>query len=174
MQEVLGPELGRSPGEGIGYSLHYSWASLLAQLVKNPSAMQETWIRSLGWEDPLEKGKGYPLQYSGLENSMDCISPWGHKKSDMTEWLSLSLLYQLGHQGSPRILEGIPSLGYLPQPRNRTKVSSIVGVFFTMLNFQGSQWKNNPFEIRSQCSALLNNSLPSKEVVLPESNQCRF
>ena len=50
------PGLGRYPGEGIGYSLQYSWASLVAQLVKNPPAMQETWVRSLGWEDPLEKG----------------------------------------------------------------------------------------------------------------------
>jgi len=48
---------GRSPGEGKGYPLQYSWASLVAQLVKNPSAMQETWVPSLGWEDPLEKGK---------------------------------------------------------------------------------------------------------------------
>ena len=63
---------GRSPGEGIGYPLQCSWAFLVAQLVKNPPAMRETWVQSLGWEDPLEKGKGYPLQYSGLENSMDC------------------------------------------------------------------------------------------------------
>ena len=49
------PGLGRSTGE-IGYSLQYSWASLLAQTVKNPSAMLETWIQSLGWKDPLEKG----------------------------------------------------------------------------------------------------------------------
>ena len=48
---------GRSPGEGIGYPLQYSWASLVVQLVKNPPAMKETWVRSLGWEDPLEKGK---------------------------------------------------------------------------------------------------------------------
>ena len=47
-------------------------ASLIAQLVKNPPATRETWVQSLGWEDPLEKGKGYPLQYSGLENPMDC------------------------------------------------------------------------------------------------------
>ena len=47
--------------------------SLIAQLVKNPPAMQETPVRFLGWEDPPGKGKGYPLQYSGLENSMDCI-----------------------------------------------------------------------------------------------------
>ena len=51
------PGLGRSAGEGIGYPFQYSWASLVAQLVKNPRAMQETWVRSLGWEDPLEKGK---------------------------------------------------------------------------------------------------------------------
>ena len=49
--------LGSSPGEGIGYPLQYFWASLVAQLVKNPPAMQGTWVRSLGWEDPLEKGK---------------------------------------------------------------------------------------------------------------------
>ena len=49
--------LGRSPGEGIGYPLQYSWASLVAQLVKNSPAMQETRVQSLRWEDPLEKGK---------------------------------------------------------------------------------------------------------------------
>ena len=48
---------GRSAGEGIGYPLRYSWASLVAQLLKSPPAMLETWVRSLGWEDPLEKGK---------------------------------------------------------------------------------------------------------------------
>ena len=51
------PGLGRSTGEGIVYPLQYSWASLVAQLVKNLSIMWENWIRSLGWEDPLEKGK---------------------------------------------------------------------------------------------------------------------
>ena len=52
---IPGPR--RSTGEGIGYPLQYSWASLEAQLVKNPPAMRETWVQSLGWEDPLEKGK---------------------------------------------------------------------------------------------------------------------
>ena len=51
------PGSGRSAGEGIGYPLQYSWASLVAQLVKNLPTMQETWVQSLGWEDPLEKGK---------------------------------------------------------------------------------------------------------------------
>ena len=48
---------GRSTGEGIDYPLQYSWASIVAQLVKNRPVMQETWVQSLGWEDPLEKGK---------------------------------------------------------------------------------------------------------------------
>ena len=47
------PGLRRSTGEGIGYQLQYSWA----QLVRNLPAMRETWVQSLGWEDPLEKGK---------------------------------------------------------------------------------------------------------------------
>ena len=51
------PGLGRSAGEGIGYPLQYSWASLVAQLVKNLPAIRKTWVQSLGWEDPLEKGK---------------------------------------------------------------------------------------------------------------------
>ena len=50
------PGSGRSTGEGIGYSLQYSWASLVIELVKNLPAMQETLVRFLGWEDPLKKG----------------------------------------------------------------------------------------------------------------------
>ena len=65
----------------------YSWASLVAQLVKNLPTMWKTWVRSLNWEDSLEKGKA-PLQYSGLENSMDCIVH-GIGKS----WIRLSDFY---------------------------------------------------------------------------------
>ena len=50
-------QLGRSPGEGIDYPLQYSWAFLVVQLVKNLPAMWQTWVQSLGWEDPLEKEK---------------------------------------------------------------------------------------------------------------------
>ena len=50
------PGWGSSPGEGIGYPLQYFWTPLMVQIVKNPPAMWETWVRSLGWEDPLEKG----------------------------------------------------------------------------------------------------------------------
>ena len=50
------PGLGRCPGGGHGYPLQYSWASLVAQMVKNTRAVRETWVRSLGWESPLEEG----------------------------------------------------------------------------------------------------------------------
>ena len=79
---ILG--MGRSAGEGIGYSLQYSWASLVAQLVNNLPAMRETWVQSLGWEDPLAKGKAptpvfWPGEFHGL------YSPWGCKESDTIE-----------------------------------------------------------------------------------------
>ena len=107
----LTPGWGRSTGGGIHQSFQYSWTSLVAQLIKNLSAMQEAWVLYLGWEDQMEKGKvtrssilawedlgsipelgrspregkGYPFQYSGLENSMDCIV-YGITKS--RTWLS--------------------------------------------------------------------------------------
>ena len=68
----LVPGQGRSAGEGIGFPLQYSWASLVAQQVKNTPVMQETWCDPWVGRSP-RKGKGYPLQYSGLENSMGCI-----------------------------------------------------------------------------------------------------
>ena len=70
------PGSGRSPGEETGYSLQYSRAPLVAQMVKNLPAMRETWVGSLGWGDPLEEGMANPLQYSGLENPMD-REAWG-------------------------------------------------------------------------------------------------
>ena len=53
---ILIPGSERSPGEGIVYPLQYSWVSLVAQMVKNLPAVRETWVRSLGWKDPLEEG----------------------------------------------------------------------------------------------------------------------
>ena len=67
------PGWGRSAGEGIGYLLQYSWASLVAQLVKDPPAMQEMWVQSLGWEDPLEKGKA---THSSI---LPWRIPWTHR-----------------------------------------------------------------------------------------------
>ena len=68
------PGSGRSVGEGIGYTLQYSWASLVAQLIKNPRAIQETWVRSLGWEDPLEKGTATHYTVHGVAKSQTQLS----------------------------------------------------------------------------------------------------
>ena len=87
----LSPGLGISPGEGIGYTLKYSWVSLVAQTVKNLPAMWETWVRSLAWEDPWRsKWQATPVflpgKSHGQRSLMGC-SPWGHKDSDTTEQL---------------------------------------------------------------------------------------
>ena len=79
----LTPGSGRS-AEGIGYPLQNSWASLVAQLVKNLPAMQETWVRSLGGEDPLE-GEWPPTPVFWPGEFCELYSPWGHKDSDTTE-----------------------------------------------------------------------------------------
>ena len=94
MQETLVRFLGLedSPGEGIGYTLKYSWAYLVAQMIKNPPAMRETWVRSLGWEEPLEEGMATHSSILAWRIPMDrgawWDSPWDHKESDMTEQLS--------------------------------------------------------------------------------------
>ena len=83
--------LGGYTGEEIVYPFQYSWASLVAQLVKNPSVIWETWLQSLGWEDPLEKRKATHVTI------LDWRIPWtvlslGHRESDMTEQLSLYMV----------------------------------------------------------------------------------
>ena len=94
------PGSGRSAGEGIGYPLQYSWASLVAQLVKNPPAIREIWVLSLGWEVPLEKGKA---THSSILAWRTLYSPWGHKESDTTEPLSLHLI-QCPYKGTASLL----------------------------------------------------------------------
>ena len=80
------PGPGRSPREGTGYLLQYSWASVVAQTVKNPPAMRETWVHPELRRSP-GGGHGNPLQCSCLENphrqrSLVGYSPWGHKESE--------------------------------------------------------------------------------------------
>ena len=84
------PGLGRSPGKVIGYPLEYSWASLVAQMVKNLPAIWETWVQPLRWEDRLKEDMATHSKYSCLENlhgqrSLVGYTPWGCKESDMTE-----------------------------------------------------------------------------------------
>ena len=83
------PRSGRSPGEGIGYRLQDSWASLVTQLVKNLPTTWETWVLALGQEDPLEKGKATHSSILAWRIPLTC--PRAHKESDMTEPLSFSL-----------------------------------------------------------------------------------
>ena len=77
-----------SAGKGISYPLQYSWASLVAQLVKNPPAVWETWVQSwvgkILWRRERLPSPGFwPGEFHGL------YGPWGCKESDMTEQLSL-------------------------------------------------------------------------------------
>ena len=83
------PGSGSSPGEEIGYPLQCSWASLVAQKVKNLPVTWEIWVRSLGWEDPLEKGMAtrsvlLPGESHGQRSLVSC-SPQGHKEVDTAE-----------------------------------------------------------------------------------------
>ena len=74
---------GRSTGEGVGYPLQYSWASLVAQLLKNLPAIQETWVAKIPWRrERLPIPVFWPGEFHGLN------SPWGHKESDTTGRLS--------------------------------------------------------------------------------------
>ena len=66
------------------------WAFIVAQMVKNLPAMQETWVRFLGWEDPLEKGKATHSSILAWR-ILWIVQPWGLKELDTTEELSLSL-----------------------------------------------------------------------------------
>ena len=87
---------GRSTGEGIGYPLQYSWPSLVAQVVKNPPAMWEISVQSLGWEDPLEKGKATHSSILAWKlhgpRSLVGYSSWGPKESHPTEQLNFHFL----------------------------------------------------------------------------------
>ena len=78
------PGSGRSPGGGIGYPFQYSWTSLVAQLFKNLPAMWETWVRSLGWDDPLEEGKA---THSSI---LAWRIPWTVQPMGQQSWMRLT------------------------------------------------------------------------------------
>ena len=85
------PGSGRSPGEGIGYSLQYSRASLVAQTVKNPPAMQETWFGKSPWRRAWQPTPVFLPGESHGQRSLDGYSLWGCKDSDTTEQLDTDL-----------------------------------------------------------------------------------
>ena len=76
--------LARSTGDGIDYSFQYSRSSLVAQLVKNPPTMWETWLQSLGWEDPLEKGTATHSRIRAWR------VPWAVWSAGLQSWAGLS------------------------------------------------------------------------------------
>ena len=84
------PGSGRSPGEGIGYPLQYSWASLVAQTVKNLPAMQETWVQSLGWKDPLEEGMATYSSILAWRIPIDRGAWWAMVHGVAKSWTRLS------------------------------------------------------------------------------------
>ena len=130
------PRSGRFAGEGMGYLLQYSWASLMAQLVKNPPAVRETWVWSLGWEDPLEKGKAtyssilawrIPRTVQSMRSQRD-YRVWlsNCKESNTTEQLSLSFHQPTGRPhhrtSSPLLCEAFNQVPtYLPPRVNQRR-----------------------------------------------------
>ena len=88
------PGSGRSTGEGIDYPLQSSWASLVAQLVKNPPAMWEAWVRSLAWETPPEEGMATHFSILAWRIPMDRGAWWApvHSLRTMTEQLRVRVL----------------------------------------------------------------------------------
>ena len=86
------PGSGSPPGEGIGYPLQCSWASLVAQMVKNPPEIWETWVQTLGWEDPLEKERATRTSILAWRIPMDRgawqVTVHEVAESDTTEQLS--------------------------------------------------------------------------------------
>ena len=83
---------GRSPREGIGYPLQYSWASLVAQTIKNLPAMRETWVRSLGWENFLKEGMATLSSILAWRIPMDRGAWWGIVHRVIKSWIWLKQL----------------------------------------------------------------------------------
>ena len=87
------PGSGRSPGGGHSNPLQYSWAFLEAQMIKNPPAMQKTWVQSLGWKIPWRRAwRLTPVFLPGKshrQRSLVGYSPWGRQEENMTEQLSI-------------------------------------------------------------------------------------
>ena len=84
------PRSGRSPGEGIGYPLQFSWAFLVAQSVKNLPVMWETWVQSLGWEVLLEEGMATHPSILAWRIPMDIGAWWATVHRDAKSWTQLS------------------------------------------------------------------------------------
>ena len=146
------PGLGRSTGEGIGYPLQCSWASFVAQLVKNLPAMWETWVRSLGWEDLLEEGKAthYSILAWRISINRGALQrcPWGFSRQEHWSGLPFSPPGDLSNSGteprSPALQVGSSPSEPQGKPKN-TGVGSpslLQGNFLTQeLNWGLLHWQ---------------------------------
>ena len=155
------PGSGRSAGEGIGYPLQSSWASPVAQLVKNPPAMWETWVQSLGWEDPLEKGKAthssilawripwtksiglqsptqlnhFHFHYTFTSVAQWCLTLWPH-------WTILTrILCQWNFPGKNSGVGCQFLLGGCSRPRDWTLSPALAGRFFPRATWESHRLK---------------------------------
>ena len=118
------PGSGRLAGEEIGHPLQHSWASLVAQLVKNPPAMWETWVWSLGWEDTLEKGK---VSHSSI---LAWRIPWTVQSmgSQSQTWLSNLHFFCM------QIYSHVNSPEYLPPCMNIHTTEIIILLYYTLMH----------------------------------------
>ena len=90
------------PGEGIGYPLQYFWASLVAQMLKNPPAMWEIWVWSLGWEDCLEEGMATHSSILAWRTPMDRGAWWAtvHGVTMSWTWLNTKHIHMPSYSSS--------------------------------------------------------------------------
>ena len=115
----------RSTGDGIGYPFQHSWASPMAQLVKDPPAMWEIWVWTLSWEDTLDKGSATHFSILAWRISWTVWS-WACKESDMIEWLPLSGF--------------LPALGSFPMSQLFTSNGQRVGPSASVLPMSNQVW----------------------------------
>ena len=124
------PGSGRSTAEGIGYPLQCFWASLEAQLVKNLPAMWDTWVQSLGWEDPLEKGKATHSSILAWRIPWTVQCAWGCRESDTSE--CISLLHKLSQSC---LLKSLYSLFNFFGSFDKNHFTIYVKVYFQTLDY---------------------------------------
>ena len=133
------PGSGRSPGEGVGYPVQYSWASLVAQTVKNLPAMWETWIQSLGWKDSLEEGMATHSSIIARRILMDRGVWWAtvHGIAKSQTWLSNSAQHPLQYSclGNP-MNRGAwwATVHEVARVRHHWATNSFKGIFYVTIN----------------------------------------
>ena len=91
------PGFGRCLGEGMGYPLQYFGATLVSQMVKNSPAMHETWVQTLGWEDPLEKGMATHSSILAWRIPLDREAWWATVHRVTKNWTPLATKHKIAY-----------------------------------------------------------------------------